>query len=50
VEERDGEILGFEFKWNPRSKTKIPANFVNGYNAKTDVINRENFRPFVGMG
>ncbi|HET8838436.1 MAG TPA: ATP-binding protein [Flavobacteriaceae bacterium] len=50
VEEADGKIMGFEFKWNPKAKTNIPVNFTKTYNAKVEVISKENFRVFVGLG
>lgn len=46
VEEADGQITGFEFKWNPKAKSKIPAAFVKTYNANVEVITKENFRDF----
>ena len=49
VEEADGKITGFEFKWNPKAKIKVPPNFVNTYHANVEVICKENFREFVGM-
>lgn len=49
VEERDGKITGFEFKWNPKAKTKIPADFIKAYNADVTIISKENFRDFVGL-
>lgn len=50
VEERDGKIFGYEFKWNPKAKIKIPASFKETYDAEVEVITRENFREFVGIG
>lgn len=50
VEERDGTISGFEFKWNPKAKTNIPRNFTNTYGAGVTVISKENFREFTGAG
>jgi len=47
VEERNGEIYGFEFKWKSKSKIKLPETFTKNYNAKTKVIDRANFREFV---
>lgn len=47
VEEVNGKITGFEFKWNAKRKGKLPATFVNAYNAKTEIIDRDNFRKFV---
>lgn len=49
VEEADGKITGFEFKWNPKTKVHIPSSFKNTYNADIEIITRENFRNFVGM-
>lgn len=49
VEEKAGDISGFEFKWNPKKKVKLPSTFVNAYDPKTSVVNRENFREFVTL-
>jgi predicted AAA+ superfamily ATPase len=46
VEERGGEIIGFEFKWNNR-KTKFPQKFIDTYQAEGYVIDRSNFREFI---
>ncbi len=32
VEERDGKIIAWEFKWNPGRKPKIPVTFTDKYN------------------
>lgn len=48
VEEFDGKIRGYEFKWNPKSRAKIPSSFVRAYDAEVDVIHRDNFRSFIG--
>ncbi len=47
VEEKDGKISAYEFKWNPGSKVRFPDSFVKSYEAETKVITRENFREFV---
>ena len=47
VEEKDGKIYGFEFKWKSKSKIKLPETFIKTYNAETKVIDRKNFREFV---
>lgn len=47
VEEKDGKIFGFEFKWKTKSKIKLPETFVKAYSAETKVIDRNNFREFV---
>jgi len=49
VEEADGKITGFEFKWNPKTKANIPANFVQTYNARVEIISKENFREFISV-
>ncbi|MDH5382671.1 MAG: AAA family ATPase [Cyclobacteriaceae bacterium] len=46
VEENNGQITGFEFKWNNR-KTRFPQNFMESYKAEGQVIDRNNFREFV---
>lgn len=44
IEEIDGKIHAFEFKWNPKAKAKFPASFLNTYKpALTSVIHPENF-------
>lgn len=47
VEEEAGIIKGFEIKWNPKAKVKIPKNFIEAYGTKVEVITRDNFREFV---
>lgn len=44
IEEIDGKIYAFEFKWNPEAKSKFPQAFLEGYQpAETKVIHQENF-------
>jgi predicted AAA+ superfamily ATPase len=47
VEERDGAIKGFEFKWNAKAKVSMPKPFIETYDATIEVITKENFRDFV---
>ena len=47
VEENNGIITGFEFKWKAKKKLKLPKTFVNAYNATEEIIDRSNFRKFV---
>ncbi len=47
VEENGGEIFGFEFKWNKKKNQKLPKTFTDSYNAKSKVIDKDNFREFV---
>lgn len=49
VEEVNGKITGYEFKYNPRAKAKVPKAFAEAYKADYKVISKENFRAFVGM-
>ncbi|SDW44114.1 MULTISPECIES: ATP-binding protein [Flavobacteriales] len=48
LEEKNGVILGYEFKWETKGKKmKLPQTFVETYNAKSFVIDTNNFRSFV---
>lgn len=48
VEEREGKLFAFEFKWNKKAKVKFPKTFVSGYaNVETKLITRENFEEFI---
>ena len=46
IEEREGQIAGFEFKWQGK-KTKLPQSFIDAYKAEGHIIDRSNFREFV---
>ncbi len=47
VETDGGQVKGFEFKWNPKKKAKLPKTFTEKYKAEEVIINRDNFREFV---
>jgi uncharacterized protein len=47
VEEGYGLIKGYEFKWNPKSKIKIPQSFVENYSADVSIVTKDNFRDFI---
>ncbi len=47
VEEKDGKIYGFEFKWKTKTRVKLPETFTKTYNAETKIIDRNNFREFI---
>ena len=47
VEETSDAIYGFEFKWNPKARHKIPSSFEVAYNTSVEVFHRENFRDFI---
>ncbi|WP_127140149.1 ATP-binding protein [Flagellimonas marinaquae] len=47
VEEASGKITGYEFKWNPKAKVRIPKPFVDIYDSNVKIVNRSNFREFL---
>lgn len=47
VEERDGKIRAFEFKWKKTGRNRIPATFLESYGAEGMVVDREDFRKFL---
>jgi predicted AAA+ superfamily ATPase len=48
IEERNGQMTAYEFKWNPKAKARIPANFLKAYpGSKTEIISRDNYEVFL---
>ena len=48
LEERNGEIHAFEFKWNPKAKARFSKSFTNEYHPSiTNVIHRDNYSSFI---
>ena len=47
VEESNGKITGYEFKWKDNSRVSIPQRFKETYDATGIVVSRNNFRNFV---
>jgi len=48
IEEREGILHAFEFKWSEKAKSKFPNIFLKTYpQHKTEIINRGNFKAFV---
>jgi hypothetical protein len=47
VEENNGKIFGFEFKWQKKKNQKLPKTFIESYNSTSKVIDKDNFREFV---
>lgn len=48
IEELDGQIKAFEFKWNPHEKAKMPQPFAAAYpNATYSMISRESYDGFL---
>jgi predicted AAA+ superfamily ATPase len=50
LEEENGQLSAFEFKWNPKAKGSVPSSFRKTYPAATiNRIHRENFETFLGV-
>lgn len=48
IEERDGQINAYEFKWNPNSKKKIPLTFIKAYpESNSELITTDNYTDFL---
>lgn len=48
LEEGDGKLSAYEFKYNPKAKSKIPPAFAKAYpDAHYEVVNKENYLDFV---
>lgn len=48
VEERDGKLFGYEFKWSARKKVSAPKDWINTYtNATFEIITPDNYLDFV---
>jgi len=48
IEERDGQLHCYEFKYNPRRSSALPASFANSYgDAEYTVITTGNYKDFV---
>ncbi len=48
IEECDGILHAYEFKWNPKKKAKIPKTFSRLYpDSEIEIITRDNFENFV---
>jgi len=48
IEEKDGKLYAFEFKWNSHKKATITKTFTNAYlNSVTKIITPENYESFL---
>lgn len=47
IEESEGKLTGWEFKWQARKQVRLPKTFLDTYSAESAVIDRSNFRDFV---
>jgi hypothetical protein len=43
-----GKLTAYEFKWNPKRNVNFPKTFTEEYSSKNLLVNRRNFRDFVG--
>jgi predicted AAA+ superfamily ATPase len=50
IEERNGKLFAYEFKWNENKTKKFPAYFIQSYpDSEIQIINNRNFLPFLGI-
>ncbi len=50
IEEQDGRLTAFEFKWNNKKKAKLPKPFIDNYpNTDFKVISPDNYVEFVDI-
>jgi predicted AAA+ superfamily ATPase len=48
VEEADGHLTAYEFKWNPQAKTKKHRLFLDTYaGSKLAIVHRDNIEQFL---
>jgi len=48
LEEREGKLFGYEFKWNPQKMPNAPKGWINAYpESKFEVINRDNYLSWI---
>ena len=49
IEDKSGKITGYEMKWNPKRKHRVPKVFLSSYSgSKVEIITPDNYRNFVG--
>jgi predicted AAA+ superfamily ATPase len=49
VEEENGMVYGFEFKWNAKQAKRLPLTFSGAYKSVNECITRDNFREFLKL-
>lgn len=48
VEESDGQLRAYEFKWNPKAKAKVPKAFTEAYpGSMFEVVTPDNYEGFI---
>jgi len=51
IEEREGKLFAFEFKWNLKSNYRFPKTFLENYpDHEKLIINPDNYDGFLGVG
>jgi hypothetical protein len=48
IEEIDGKITAYEFKWKSKKKVKFPQKFIAAYHPEVKVIDIDNYYEFIG--
>ncbi len=48
IEELDGQVTAYEFKWKSKRKVKFPQKFIEAYRAEVKVIDVSNYHEFIG--
>jgi len=50
IEEQDGKLFAYEFKWNKKAKAKFPKTFTRTYpESETHLVTQSNFESFLGL-
>jgi len=50
IEDTDGQLFAFEFKWNPKKAARFSKTFTNNYSVKkTLLVNKENYFSFLNF-
>lgn len=47
IEEYDGILHAYEFKYSPKQKARIPQIFVDTYRPKIQIVNKENYHEYL---
>lgn len=47
IEEHNGVITAYEFKWQAKKKTKVPKSFVETYGADVQMVDKNNYFDFI---
>ncbi len=49
IEDRNGKIFAYEFKWQKGNQKKLPPTFTDSYEPEVHYVSRENFKDFLQM-